>query len=127
MKGPSAYCGGLWLAALSVAVEMATENGEDNKAKEWSEALEKARAAYHEKLWSEENQFFKFDVTEKGKSHEGLLYMPSTHFWILPLPLEVHSLCFGPTSLLGVFPSCVDITNGSPQKQNYSTRGNMQC
>ena len=68
MKGPSAYCGGLWLAALSVAVEMATENGEEDKAKEWNEALEKARAAYHEKLWNEEDKFFKFDVTEKGKS-----------------------------------------------------------
>ena len=69
MKGPSAYCGGLWLATLSVAVEMANENGEENKAKEWSDALAKAREAYQEKLWNDEKKFFKFDATERGKSY----------------------------------------------------------
>ena len=67
MKGPSAYCGGLWLATLSVAVDLAVENGEDIMAKEWSAALEKARAAYQGKLWNDEKKFFKFDLTERGK------------------------------------------------------------
>ena len=76
MKGPSAYCGGLWLATLSVAVDMAVENGEDIKAKEWSTALEKARAAYQEKLWNVEKKFFKFDATERGKyfNSDGLTF-----------------------------------------------------
>ena len=76
MKGPSAYCGGLWLATLSVAVDMAVENGEDIMAKEWSAALEKARAAYQEKLWNVEKKFFKFDATERGKyfNSDGLTF-----------------------------------------------------
>ena len=73
MKGPSAYCGGLWLATLSVAVEMANENGEENMAKEWSDALAKAREAYQEKLWNDEKKFFKFDATERGKSYSKTL------------------------------------------------------
>ena len=67
MKGPSAYCGGLWLATLSVAVEMAADRGEENQAKEWSDALEKATAAFQEKLWNDEKKYFKFDITERGK------------------------------------------------------------
>ena len=76
MKGPSAYCGGLWLATLSVAVDLAVENGEEIKAKEWSAALDKARVAYQEKLWNDEKKFFKFDATERGKyfNSDGLTF-----------------------------------------------------
>ena len=82
MKGPSAYCGGLWLATLSVAVDMASENGEEIKAKEWSAALDKARLAYQEKLWNDEKKFFKFDATERGK------YFNSDDLILQTLPLH---------------------------------------
>ena len=52
-KGPSAYCGGLWIAALSACAEIA-KLLEPELASKYSEMWDKAKLAYHEKLWSGE-------------------------------------------------------------------------
>jgi non-lysosomal glucosylceramidase len=45
MSGPSAYGGGLWLAALRAATVMASEVGDTARATAWGDLLEEARQA----------------------------------------------------------------------------------
>ncbi len=52
VSGPSAYTGGLWLAALSAAAAMADLLGEDAQAKHYRDWLERGQAAYEELLWN---------------------------------------------------------------------------
>lgn len=52
MHGPSAYCCSLWVAALAVMVEMASELKDEAEEKKFAEALAKARVALQEKLWN---------------------------------------------------------------------------
>jgi non-lysosomal glucosylceramidase len=52
MRGPSAYGGSLWLAALRAAAAMARAVGEDQRATEWDTAFARARKAFVERLWN---------------------------------------------------------------------------
>jgi non-lysosomal glucosylceramidase len=59
MTGPSAYAGGLWIAALEAASRMATEMGEAGKADRYAELSSRARRSYLEKLWN--GRYFLYD------------------------------------------------------------------
>ncbi len=52
MKGPSSYCGGLWIAALLAGAALAREAGEDRIARQWREQADRATATYREKLFN---------------------------------------------------------------------------
>lgn len=52
MRGVSAYCAGLWLAALAAGTQMANESGDDVRASQWRERLECGRQSFHKKLWT---------------------------------------------------------------------------
>ncbi|XP_045534468.1 non-lysosomal glucosylceramidase [Papilio machaon] len=60
MKGPSAYCGGLWVAAVSAVCSMSRTLGFEEDEKEFSKLLEQARKSYEEKLWS--GSYYRFDA-----------------------------------------------------------------
>ncbi|CAG4974270.1 unnamed protein product [Parnassius apollo] len=60
MTGPSAYCGGLWIAAISSVCSMANILGFEDDEKEFSKLLEQARKSYEEKLWS--GAYYRFDT-----------------------------------------------------------------
>ncbi|XP_015605113.1 non-lysosomal glucosylceramidase [Cephus cinctus] len=66
MKGPSAYCGGLFLAALHCSIEMAKLLGHDADAKKYEEILKRGKVAYQEKLWN--GQYYNFDSSDSGHS-----------------------------------------------------------
>lgn len=51
MSGPSAYCGGLWLAALASMAAMADAMDDSSRAEECRERLGRAAAAYQDRLW----------------------------------------------------------------------------
>jgi non-lysosomal glucosylceramidase len=51
MHGPSAYGGGLWLAALAATEAMARRLRDGRAAARWRERLEHARAAFDRRLW----------------------------------------------------------------------------
>ena len=61
MTGPSAYCGGLWLAALACMSDMCHMAGLSHG---WHELLEVAQSAYSTKLWN--GKFFSFDTSSEG-------------------------------------------------------------
>ena len=50
----SAYCGGMWLAALKMFSEMAKVLGHQEDFNKFSGILEQAKASYVEKLWNGE-------------------------------------------------------------------------
>ncbi len=52
MTGASAYCGGLWLAALRAAAAMAEAAGDDLHARRWRETGARGEAAFEETLWT---------------------------------------------------------------------------
>ena len=60
MTGPSAYCGGLWLAALAAAAALARRLGQDADAARWDEWLALGRAAFDEKLWT--GSYYRLDA-----------------------------------------------------------------
>lgn len=51
MRGPSAYAGSLWLAALRAAEEMATSIGRASAAARNRRAFDRARASFERRLW----------------------------------------------------------------------------
>ncbi len=59
MYGPSAYCGGLWLACLSAAAAMADLLGHAKVATKYRKKLKQAQQAYEDILWNEE--YYDFD------------------------------------------------------------------
>jgi non-lysosomal glucosylceramidase len=52
MKGASAYCAGLWLAALLAGVEVARTLGNAGRARQWLALGAKGREAFDKKLWA---------------------------------------------------------------------------
>ena len=63
MSGPSAYCGGLWLAALACMADMCHMAQVSHG---WTELLEVAKKTYNEKLWN--GKFFNFDSSTEGEN-----------------------------------------------------------
>ncbi|PZC83702.1 hypothetical protein B5X24_HaOG207229 [Helicoverpa armigera] len=60
MSGPSAYCGGLWVASVSAVCTMARLLGYTEEEREFSKLLEQAKQSFEEKLWN--GSYYKFDV-----------------------------------------------------------------
>ncbi|XP_037298095.1 non-lysosomal glucosylceramidase isoform X2 [Manduca sexta] len=60
MTGPSAYCGGLWVAAVNAVRTMARLLGHEEDEKEFTKLLEKARSSFEEKLWT--GSYYRFDT-----------------------------------------------------------------
>ncbi|MBN2452505.1 MAG: glucosylceramidase [Lentisphaeria bacterium] len=51
MTGPSSYCGGLWLAALHAALDLAQRTGDTEFLQHWGPRAAQAREAFDRKLW----------------------------------------------------------------------------
>ncbi|XP_038074179.1 non-lysosomal glucosylceramidase-like [Patiria miniata] len=66
MTGASAYCGGLWLAALRCMVEMAHILGNEVDAADYSEILDKGRVSYESKLWN--GKYYNYDSSNTSPS-----------------------------------------------------------
>ncbi|XP_048480737.1 non-lysosomal glucosylceramidase [Plutella xylostella] len=60
MSGPSAYCGGLWVAAISSVCALARVLGREADEAEFSALLDRARASFEEKLWT--GTHYRFDT-----------------------------------------------------------------
>lgn len=56
----SAYCGGLWVASISVVAAMARILGYEEDEREFSKMLERARSAFEDKLWN--GSYYRFDT-----------------------------------------------------------------
>lgn len=70
MRGPSAYGGGLWLAALRAAIEIGREAGDEPTVARFRESLARGTAAFESKLWN--GRHYLFD-TSGGPSAETVM------------------------------------------------------
>jgi non-lysosomal glucosylceramidase len=60
VRGVSAYCGGLWLAALRASEETARILGENRSADDYNALFKKAQKTYIDKLWN--GEYFRYDA-----------------------------------------------------------------
>ena len=60
VRGVSAYCGGLWLAALRASEEIGRTLGEKDAAAQYHELFVKAQQTYVSKLWN--GEYFRYDT-----------------------------------------------------------------
>jgi non-lysosomal glucosylceramidase len=60
VRGVSAYCGGLWLAALRASEEAGRALGETQAVDEYHNLFQKAQKTYIDKLWN--GEYFRYDM-----------------------------------------------------------------
>jgi len=65
MDGPSAYCSGLWLAALQSMSAMATILDQPNDCLRYQDILEKGKKSLEEKLWN--GSYYRFDLSHSHR------------------------------------------------------------
>jgi non-lysosomal glucosylceramidase len=65
-KGPSAYCGGLWLACLQAGAALAGVMDEKDLAADYEERFRKAQTVYEEVLWNGDY----YDYEASGSKHQ---------------------------------------------------------
>jgi non-lysosomal glucosylceramidase len=63
VRGESAYSGGLWLAALRSAEEIAKQLGDTAKVSEYHDLFAKSQASYIKKLWN--GEYFRYDTASE--------------------------------------------------------------
>ena len=63
VRGESAYSGGLWLASLRSAEEIAKQLGDSAKASEYHDLFAKSQASYIKKLWN--GEYFRYDTASE--------------------------------------------------------------
>jgi non-lysosomal glucosylceramidase len=63
VRGESAYSGGLFLAALRSAEEIAKQLGDSAKASEYHDLFAKSQASYIKKLWN--GEYFRYDTASE--------------------------------------------------------------
>jgi non-lysosomal glucosylceramidase len=67
MRGTSAYCGSLWLAALKAGVAMAGQIGDAEAKTKYQEWYDKAQPNYVKELWN--GRYFDFDTGSTYKTN----------------------------------------------------------
>jgi len=67
VRGESAYCGGLWLAALRAADEMAGALGDTQAAAQYKELFSRSQASYIRKLWN--GSYFRYDTKSEYRDN----------------------------------------------------------
>ena len=70
VSGPSAYTGGLWLACLAVAIEMAAIVGDKKSAEQYADWLKRGKTAFETKLWN--GQYYNYDSSQ-SRHHDSLM------------------------------------------------------
>jgi len=70
MSGPSAHCGGLWLACLSAMEAMAAALGRHEEADGYRKHLERAQQAFEARLWN--GAYYNFD-SSPGKHRAAIM------------------------------------------------------
>ena len=67
VRGESAYCGGLYLAALRAAEEIARTLGQSQAASDYHSLFLKAQRSYIDKLWT--GEYFRYDTLSDYKDN----------------------------------------------------------
>jgi non-lysosomal glucosylceramidase len=102
VKGPSAYTGGLWLACLRAAAELAEIAGKLDKAREYRSLYEKGCRSFEERLWN--GRYYNYD-SSRSRQHDSIMADQMAGQWYARacgLP-PIHDLAHIKSSLATVF------------------------
>ncbi|KAK0057638.1 non-lysosomal glucosylceramidase [Biomphalaria pfeifferi] len=80
MKGASAYCGGLWLAALRMMVSMAEELDKQEDKADYQALLSRGAESFHKKLWN--GSYYNFDCS-RSIYHDSIMADQLAGYWFL--------------------------------------------
>ncbi|BFY98894.1 hypothetical protein BsWGS_01934 [Bradybaena similaris] len=80
MKGVSAYCGGMWLAALRMMVEMARELDMQDDVITYQGMLDKGKDSFEKKLWN--GSYYNYDSSTSGH-HDSVMAGQLAGHWFL--------------------------------------------
>jgi len=80
VTGPSAYCGGLWLASLRVMQEIAKVLEIPDEAAKYVNMLKRGKKAYHELLWN--GIYYNYD-SSTNKYHNSIMADQMAGQWYL--------------------------------------------
>lgn len=80
VTGPSAYCGGLWLASLRVMQEIAQVLGVPNEALKYVNILKRGKRAYNKLLWN--GTYYNYD-SSTSKYHDSIMADQMAGQWYL--------------------------------------------
>ena len=67
VRGESAYCGGLWLAAVRAAEEMARALGDSSAVTKYRDLFAQSQASYIKKLWN--GSYFRYDTLSEYRDN----------------------------------------------------------
>ncbi|ELU04898.1 hypothetical protein CAPTEDRAFT_216398 [Capitella teleta] len=84
VTGASAYCGGLWLAAVKAFTEMAHRLGVVEDLMKYEEILERGKKNFEEKLWNGwvDCEYYNYDCSESGH-HDSIMADQMCGQWFL--------------------------------------------
>ncbi|XP_071795230.1 non-lysosomal glucosylceramidase-like [Asterias amurensis] len=80
MTGASAYCGGLWLAALRCMIEIADILGHTTDSLEYSAILDKGKESFEKKLWN--GKYYNYDSSTKESSRSIMADQVAGHWYL---------------------------------------------
>ncbi|XP_050400246.1 non-lysosomal glucosylceramidase isoform X1 [Patella vulgata] len=80
MQGASAYCGGLWLAALRMLCEMAFILGKTEDVDKFAAILKLGAKSYQDKLWT--GKYYQYDSSNSGH-HDSIMADQLSGQWFL--------------------------------------------
>lgn len=67
VRGESAYSGGLWLASLRAAEEIAKQLGDSSAASQYRDLFARSQASYIKKLWN--GEYFRYDTQSEYRDN----------------------------------------------------------
>ncbi|CAH1796951.1 unnamed protein product [Owenia fusiformis] len=80
VTGASAYCGGMWLSALKIMVEMAEKLDLPEDAQYFNAILEKGKVSFETKLWN--GSYYNYD-SSKAVYHDSVMSDQLAGHWFL--------------------------------------------
>nr|CAB3248405.1 non-lysosomal glucosylceramidase [Phallusia mammillata] len=81
VTGPSAYCGGLWIAALRCMIAAAVELDLVDEAEKYSDLLKRATESYQKHLWN--GKYFNYDCSSNQRHSTSVMADQCAGQWIL--------------------------------------------
>ncbi|XP_052099238.1 non-lysosomal glucosylceramidase-like isoform X1 [Mytilus californianus] len=95
MTGVSAYCGGLWLAALKMYIEISRIVGNTEEMKKYTEILDKGKEAFDKKLWN--GSYYNYDSSTTSGHDDSVMADQLAGHWFLRASGMEDATIFPPT------------------------------
>ncbi|CAG9821274.1 unnamed protein product [Phaedon cochleariae] len=90
MTGVSAYCGGLWLAALYAMISLSDVLGKPDEKKKFQDIFDRAQPEYENKLWN--GLYYEFDSSTTDQSQSIMADQLCGHWYLRCCGIESYEV-----------------------------------